>query len=156
MSANYHQSDFDEYFNQEHATDWTIGRYDEKGEELIAPNHAVSVVGLDDSFPKEYFTEINGKRPEHDGAWILKNSYGTSYGSDGGFTYVSYEDEYLFKLNKDDSLDYVYTVAGARKPIDQKRYMHDTYGAVSSWQPAGSTVCTWANVLRGDGGVLPA
>ena len=147
VSANYHQSDSDEYFDQKHSTDWTIGRYDEKGEELIAPNHAVSVVGGDDSFPKEYFTEINGKRPEHDGAWILKNSYGTSYGSDGGFTYVSYEDEYLFKLSKGDPLDYVYAVAGARKPIEQKRYMHDTYGAVSSWQPAESSTCTWANVF---------
>lgn len=37
VSANYHQSDSDEYFDQKHSTDWTIGRYDEKGEELIAP-----------------------------------------------------------------------------------------------------------------------
>lgn len=148
VNASYHMSDMlDGYFDQEHATDWTIGRYSEDGDALIDPNHAVSVVGWDDSFPKEYFAMQNGRQPEHDGAWILKNSYGTDYGSAGGFTYVSYEDEFLFKRNKDDQLDYVYAVAGARKPVDQKRYMHDTYGAVSSWQPAESTVCTWANVF---------
>lgn len=96
VNASYHMSDMlDGYFDQEHATDWTIGRYSEDDDALIDPNHAVSVVGWDDSFPKEYFAMQNGRQPEHDGAWILKNSYGTDYGSAGGFTYVSYESSWV-------------------------------------------------------------
>ncbi|MBP3894666.1 MAG: LPXTG cell wall anchor domain-containing protein [Atopobiaceae bacterium] len=144
VNAVYKASD--EYFDNTHSTDWGNGRYGESGEEMYESNHAVSVVGWDDSFPKEYFAEQNGKKPEHDGAWILKNSFGTSYGSDDGFTYVSYDDEFLFK-NDSHGMGYCYSIAGARKPVAQKRYMHDKYGAVTSWQPASDGSCTWANVF---------
>lgn len=39
------------------------------------PNHAVCIVGWDDSYPKENFNE--GHLPEGDGAWIVKNSWGS-------------------------------------------------------------------------------
>lgn len=50
-------------------------------------NHAVTIVGWDDNLPKELFRDP----PESDGAWIIKNSWGTSIG-EGGFCYVSYCD----------------------------------------------------------------
>lgn len=55
-------------------------------------NHAVAVVGWDDNYPKDNF--IN--KPTSNGAWIIKNSYGTE-GSyvDKGYNYVSYEDKSL-------------------------------------------------------------
>lgn len=145
VSTAYKMSE--DYFDQAHSTDWGNGRFDESGEELSESNHAVSVVGWNDSFPKEWFAEQNGKRPEHDGAWILKNSFGTGYGSDGGFTYVSYDDEFIFRADQNPNLSYSYAVARARKPLEQKRYMHDTYGAVASWQPERASVSTWANVF---------
>lgn len=53
-------------------------------------NHAISVVGWDDS------RSISGAPGK--GAWIIKNSYGPTRG-DGGYYYVSYYDASLFKVN---------------------------------------------------------
>ncbi len=54
--------------------------------------HAVLLVGWDDNFSKENFPENN--RPQHDGAWIVKNSWGESWG-DNGYFLLSYEDKSL-------------------------------------------------------------
>ena len=71
------------------------------------PDHAVTIVGWDDAYPKEYFThKLYGlddedayalTTPEHDGAWVVQNSWG-DYTHDGGFLYMSY-DSYDFKLD---------------------------------------------------------
>ena len=53
-------------------------------------NHDVTLVGWDDNYPKENFT-LNGYTPENNGAWLIKNSWGTDCGEDGYF-WVSYED----------------------------------------------------------------
>ena len=44
-------------------------------DEERVPNHAVCIVGWDDSYPRENFNE--GHLPEGDGAWIVKNSWGS-------------------------------------------------------------------------------
>ena len=51
-------------------------------------NHAIAVIGWDDNLPKELFKNP----PPSDGAWIIKNSWGTNIG-DGGFCYISYCDK---------------------------------------------------------------
>ena len=58
--------------------------------EPVAPNHAVTIVGWDDSFSKENFRE--GYQPPEDGAWIVKNSWGPAWGRDGYF-WLSYYDQ---------------------------------------------------------------
>lgn len=55
-------------------------------------NHSVIIVGWDDDFPKESFTET----PPKDGAYIVKNSWGGGYGKLGYF-YVSYYDKTIGK-----------------------------------------------------------
>lgn len=52
--------------------------------------HAVHVVGWDDNFPKENFSQSNGNIPATNGALLIKNSYGSS-DSDSGYFWLSYE-----------------------------------------------------------------
>jgi len=52
-------------------------------------NHAVCVVGWDDTFPAANFGEKH--QPPGDGAWIVKNSWGEDWGTNGYF-YLSYYD----------------------------------------------------------------
>lgn len=51
--------------------------------------HSVFVVGWDDNYSKENFAR--GGQPENDGAWLIKNSWGSSY----SYIWISYEDKYL-------------------------------------------------------------
>ena len=71
----------------------------------VHPGHAVCIVGYDDSFPKEYFNDPNGTIGG-DGAFLVKNSEGSSINSDpravsdwgnggSGFFWLSYYDQSL-------------------------------------------------------------
>lgn len=76
-------------------------------------NHAVTIVGWDDSFSAENFL----KKPDGDGAWLIKNSWGESFG-DGGYMWISYYDRSLteftvYELGESDNYDNI--------------YYHDTY-----------------------------
>lgn len=137
VNASIH--DDPEYFNEETAGYWCP--VFEEG----AFNHAISVVGWDDDYPKENFIEVDGALPENDGAWLIKNSYGKEYGAQGGYIYVSYEDAYIFITEEYNQL---YSVAGARLPSGLKTYSHDEFGAVTSWEPESDGSATWANIYE--------
>lgn len=55
-------------------------------------NHSVVIVGWDDTYSKNNFPASN--RPSTDGAYIVQNSWGKDWGTNGKF-YVSYEDLYI-------------------------------------------------------------
>ena len=55
-------------------------------------NHSVVIVGWDDTYSKNNFPSSN--RPSTDGAYIVQNSWGKDWGTNGKF-YVSYEDLYI-------------------------------------------------------------
>jgi len=59
---------------------------------LMTANHGVLIVGYDDNYSRDNFYE--GCKPEKDGAWIYRNSWGPSAG-DNGYYYVSYYDQSL-------------------------------------------------------------
>ena len=53
-------------------------------------NHEISIVGWDDNFSRTNFTSAGGN-PPGDGAFLIKNSWGTSWGQ-SGFCWISYYD----------------------------------------------------------------
>ena len=53
------------------STNWAHYTYDANE----SANHAVTIVGWDDNYPKENF--IKGHRPPENGAWLVKNSWGS-------------------------------------------------------------------------------
>jgi len=58
----------------------------------VNANHFVTIVGWDDNYSKNNFAT----KPPGNGAWIIKNSYGTNWG-DKGYYYLSYYDKTLLK-----------------------------------------------------------
>ena len=75
-------------------------------------NHAISIVGWDDSFSRENFLSP----PEKDGAWLCKNSWGDDWG-DNGYFYLSYYDMNLarvttFDIENSDNYDMNYQYDG--------------------------------------------
>lgn len=89
--------------------DKTVYSYFYNGSEDL--NHAITIVGWDDNFPKENFALDN--MPIHDGAYIVLNSWGNDFG-DNGFFYVSYDDKYIEKA--------VYGITNIQEINDTNKY----------------------------------
>ncbi len=86
-------------------------------------NHAVTIVGWDDNYQVSNFS--SSKQPSTPGAWLVKNSYGTSFGKNGYF-YISYNDTRVCK-----------TVSGVYDTdfeFPEKLYTYDKYGYNTSIQ----------------------
>lgn len=94
-------------------------------------DHQVVIVGWDDNYSRKNF--LKGKRPEKNGAWLVRNSWGTDWGDDGYF-WLSYEDKTTgissamvleekdnYKKNYQyDTLGWVYSIAPDRKGGETK------------------------------------
>ncbi len=59
-------------------------------------NHIVTIVGYDDSIPKEKFSK-DGYTPADDGAWLIKGTWGSDVYKNG-YYWMSYYDYSLFSL----------------------------------------------------------
>lgn len=83
-------------------------------------NHAVLIVGWDDNYSKDNFKG----NPEGDGAWIIKNSWG-SYNGENGYYYVSYYDLRLAPINSEKTT-FTFVLADSFK--FDKNYQYDIQG----------------------------
>ena len=117
--------------------------------------HAVTLVGWDDAFPKESFAV----EPPGDGAFILKNSWGSGVGEDG-FFYISYYDPIIGTFGDEDQefvMDYrnlwaagaVYT--GVPAEDGRRIYQYDPLGWTTSAGTASEDPLYGANVFTADG-----
>lgn len=86
-------------------------------------NHAVTIVGWDDNYSKSNFYG----NPEYDGAWIVKNSWGESWG-DNGYFYVSYCDRKLAQVGIEES-SFTFILNDSKKY--DKNYQYDVIGKTS-------------------------
>ena len=56
--------------------------------------HAVTIIGWDDNYPRENFNPI---KPAKNGAWLVQNSWGTSWG-DNGYFWISYSQDIRYAM----------------------------------------------------------
>ena len=80
------------------SSDWSTQYYNSLTAAYYCPeghitNHAVNIVGWDDDYSSDNFAT----KPEGNGAWIVRNSWGSEYGKDGYF-YLSYYDKSIYSV----------------------------------------------------------
>ena len=98
-------------------------------------NHAVTIVGWNDNFSAKNFSTT----PPGNGAWICKNSWGTSFGQSGYF-YVSYYD-----LNMGYQENTVFTAQPTTNYTTN--YQYDPFGMEGGVGSGSSSTAYGANVF---------
>ena len=123
--------DNDYYLNKDKASYYYNGNK--------ATNHAVVIVGWDDSYSRYNFNNV----PQGNGAWICKNSWGENWGKDGYF-YVSYYDTRLIEVGK---LHAAYTFILNNTVDLDKNYQYDVIG-LTEFLITGKNTVWYKNVFN--------
>ncbi len=128
LQADYYHAG--SYYNAK-----TAAYYFNPGTSYRLSNHAVDLVGWDDNYSKKNFKP----EPPGDGAYIVRNSWGSGWG-EGGYFHISYYDEsFAWKP--------LYSFSGTEAADNYDAvYQHDPLGMVGAIGYAGPTA--WgANVF---------
>ncbi|HII92662.1 MAG TPA: PKD domain-containing protein [Methanosarcina sp.] len=122
---------------------WNPGYYQQRNYAYRYPgslsvNHAVTIVGWNDSFDRNSFPQV----PPGDGAFIAKNSWSDTWGENGYF-YISYYDT---KLGYNENA--IFT-AESQNNYDHV-YQYDPLGWIVSKEYEGSLVAWGGNVFSSE------
>ena len=138
--------------------------------------HAIAIVGWDDDYSRTNFgkkvelsdyelavpgdseDDLYTHRPEQNGAWLCKNSWGTGWSANEGYFWISYEDFYLFDKRFGPS----YSITGVESIDENSRlFQNETYGATYEFnyitpentpQLKQTKKLTYVNVIEFKGG----
>lgn len=103
--------------------------------------HSVEIVGWDDNYSRNNFGEYRNLKPDNDGAWLVRNSWG-NYNSLGGYFWISYEDKYVFSSKYDPS----YTIQNVMEITDDvKLKQNEIYGATYDFSYVLADEITYIN-----------
>lgn len=125
LGINYYADSFN-YYNSSTAAEYCPVKN-------TGTNHAVTIVGWDDSYNRANFKTM----PENDGAWLVRNSWGSWWGKEGYF-WLSYEDKSIYKT--------AYAFEGRKSDIYDNNYQYD-HATSSAYRQTASA----ANVYTAKG-----
>ncbi len=118
VASSMRSANFTDYYNNQTYSFYYFGSYDPS---QYSPDHAIDIVGWDDNYDKNKFNY--NFEPPGNGAFIIRNSWGSNWG-DGGYFYMSYYDRVLAKMD-----NYVFNAS----PVTYNNvWYYDPYGMVSS------------------------
>jgi len=123
------QTEYNNFYNSNNAAFYC---YDGS----LTANHAVTIVGWDDTYSKNNFRVT----PSRNGAFIIKNSWGTSFGKSGYF-YISYDDVFIG--------DSLYAISDVESPGNYDNiYQYDPLGWCTSIGFTNLNTAWFTNVYR--------
>ena len=140
------ESGIAKYMNQ---NNWSHYTY-----ETAEANHAVTIVGWDDTYSRTNFGDGVNNLPEGDGAWLVKNSWGASsnsfpnksnWGNDGYF-WISYYDRSITQSETFD-FDLGSNSGSSETYINQYDYLPEAMSIASSCESPISS----ANIFTAEG-----
>jgi C1A family cysteine protease len=95
-------------------------------------NHGVAIVGWDDAYPRRFFRGAYG-RPPGNGAFLVRNSWGSAWG-DGGYFWVSYYDRSFAREQGLGGLGGMTSYAAVEAADNYSAiYQHDDLGVTDHW-----------------------
>ena len=131
VNARYTHTEY--CYNEEHNSYYLNWDVAENQESVL---HSVSIVGWDDNFPAEYFNA----KPNENGAWLVKNCWGTDWG-DGGYFWISYAEK----------LSDVYSIESEKAQANMNLFQYDDYGVSAMMTiPDAEGSAYYSNIFTAD------